>query len=194
MLKKDITYNDLDDNPITETFWFNFTQAEMAEMALEKEGKDGGFETWIKTMIESKDGAVLTSTFKKILLATIGERSADNKRFVKNDEIRNNFLFSDAYSVLFMELLTDADKMSAFINGIMPKAMREQTQDRIQAVVNAPDISSVPTPTINATPETGKEERPDWLKEGRVPTAEELKGATPEQIAEAFRLRGQQNS
>lgn len=199
MLKKDITYEDLDGNEITETFWFHLSKAELAEMALGKEGKAGGFETWVKTLINSNDGEVMTQTFKKILLSTIGERSEDNKRFIKNDQIRDNFVQSDAYSVLFMELMTDADKMSAFINGVVPSNMRDEVAKSIQ---NAPDletfrgpvarveekrVSDTP-PTINATPEK-KDETPAWVQEGRVPTEAELRGASPELLMEAFRRK-----
>lgn len=196
MLKKDITYKDLDDNDITETFWFHLSKAEMAEMALAKEGKAGGFDTYIRKLIASQDGEVIIATFKEILLMTVGERSDDNKRFIKSDEITRNFVQSDAYSVLLMELLTDADKMSEFINGVVPSDMRGQidvpnathglTQPNDiqgpQARVEQKRVSDIPP---------AKDERPDWLKEGRIPTAEELKGATPEQIQEAFRLRSQ---
>jgi hypothetical protein len=161
-------------------------------MALAKEGKAGGFDTYIRRLIASQDGEAIISTFKEILLMTVGERSDDNKRFIKSDEITRNFVQSDAYSVLLMELLTDADKMSEFINGVVPSDMRGQidvpnaTQSGNvqgpQARVEEKRVSDVPPP---------KDERPAWLKEGRIPTAEELKGATPEQIQEAFKLRAQ---
>jgi hypothetical protein len=198
MLKKDITYNDLDGNPITETFWFHLSKAEMAEMALEKEGKSGGFESWVKTMIASNDGAVLVPTFKKILLSTIGERSADNKRFIKNEQIRQDFEQSDAYSVLFMDLMTDMDKMTEFINGVVPKDMSEAIDkaERAQGIAkgepnpSAPggvQIEEKPAPVLQEP----KDDRPDWLKEGRVPTEAELKGAKQEHILEAFKMRSQ---
>lgn len=195
MLKKEITYKDLDGNDVTETFEFHLSRAEMAEMALAKEGKSGGFDVWVRTMINSQDGEVLTQTFKQILLSTIGQRSEDNKRFVKNDEIRNNFLYSDAYSVLFMELMTDADKMSEFINGIVPKDMREEVAKVqggnggavLSAAIQGPPSKS-PAPTAPSEP---KDDRPDWLKAGRVPSEAELKGASQEHILEAFKLRSQ---
>lgn len=195
MLKKDITYEDLDGNEITETFWFHLSKAELAEMALGKEGKAGGFETWVKTLINSNDGEVMTQTFKKILLSTIGERSEDNKRFIKNDQIRDNFVQSDAYSVLFMELMTDADKMSAFINGVVPSNMRDEVAKSIQ---NAPDLETFRGPSARVeekrvsdvpSPVEKKDEIPDWVKDGRVPTEAELRGASSELLMEAFRRK-----
>lgn len=203
MLKKDITYNDLDDNPITETFWFHLSKAEMAEMALAKEGKAGGFDAYIKRLVASQDGEVLIATFKEILLMTIGERSEDNKRFIKSDEITRNFVQSDAYSVLLMELLTDAEKMSAFINGVVPSDMRGKLGDISSEVEGIAKGEPNPaTPALQGPQarveekrapvlEADKDNRPDWLKEGRVPSEAELKGASQEELMAAFRLRSQ---
>lgn len=197
MLKKEITYKDLDDNDITETFWFHLSKAEMAEMALAKEGSDdGGFDAWIRRIINAKQGQVIVDTFKQILLATIGERSEDNKRFIKSEEIRQNFLNSDAYSVLFMELVTDSDKMTEFINGIVPSNMKDEVAKKISG---GPDLPTLQGPqarveekqTVTApVVEAPKDDRPDWIKDpNRVPTESELRGATPEQMMEAFRRK-----
>lgn len=192
MLKKDITYKDLDGNSLTETFWFHLSESELSKMALGKEGRDGGFEVWVRNLISSNNGEEIVENFEKILLATIGERSADNKRFIKTDEIRDNFRFSDAYNVLFMELMTDAEKMSDFVNSVVPSNLREKMEQQAKND-GAPPMPSLPTPQTPPTPVSEqnlpKDDRPDWLKEGRVPTAEELKGATPEQLQEAFRRR-----
>lgn len=202
MLGKEITYNDLDGNPITETFWFHLSRAEIAEMALAKEGRAGGFDRYIRNLIESQDGETLTAAFKEIILSTVGQRSEDNKYFDKTDEYTRRFVQSDAYSVLLMELLTEADKMSEFINGVVPKEMREGLEKNTQ---NGPDVSSfqgpqarmeqkgvttdIRQPTINASSEP-KDDTPEWMKDpNRIPTMEELKGASMEQMQEAFRRK-----
>lgn len=199
MLGKDITYKDLDDNPITEKFWFHLSKAEIAEMALAKEGRAGGFDAYVRRLIESQDGEVLIQTFKEILLMTIGQRSEDNKYFEKSDEYTRRFVQSDAYSVLLMELLTDTDKMTEFINGVVPSDMREELSKQIenaqsnqtakgpQARIEEKRTSStMPTPVS----EKPKDDRPEWIKDPkRVPTEAELRGATPEQLMEAFRRK-----
>lgn len=200
MLKKTITYTDLDDNEITEDFWFNLSQAEMTEMMLSKEGKEGGFETWVRNIQASNDGQVIVDNFKKILLSTVGQRSADNKSFLKSDAIRDAFQYSDAYGVLFMEIVTDADKMAAFINGVVPAKLRDRVQGSIQqaglptpqatpapVVTQAPPVGSTPAPPPQA--EMPKDDKPAWYTEGRVPTEKELIGASSELMMEAFRRK-----
>ena len=41
-------------------------------------------------------------------------------RFIKNQEVWDEFAQTEAYSKLFMELATDAKAASAFVNGIVP--------------------------------------------------------------------------
>jgi len=124
MLKRQITYNDLDDRSVTEEYWFGLNKAELAEMELS--GSNGSLTDYFKTIVEAKDGRAMVNTFKEIILSTVGVRSEDGKRFVKTDEIRENFELGGAYPELFMELVTDPDKAAEFFNGIMPKDLAEK--------------------------------------------------------------------
>ena len=65
--------------------------------------------------------------FKDIILRAYGEKSADGKRFIKNQELRDAFAQTEAYSDLFMELATDAEAAAKFINGIIPQGTKAQT-------------------------------------------------------------------
>lgn len=120
MLKKTITYDDLDGNPITEDFYFNLSKAEIARMEL---SQHGGLSGHLKRIVEANDGAKIISTFEEILTKSYGLRGADNKTFEKSDAISQAFMQTDAYSVLFMELVTDADASATFIHGIIPASI-----------------------------------------------------------------------
>lgn len=117
MLKKTITYKDFNDEEITEDFYFNLTKAEIMEMEL---SEAGGMAQMIEKIVNAKDAPAIMKVFKTIILKAYGEKSADGKRFIKSEELANAFSQTEAYSELFMELATDADKASAFINGVMP--------------------------------------------------------------------------
>lgn len=118
MLNKSITYTDYDGETRTENFMFNLTKAEIAELNLTTEG---GLQSVIQKIIDSKNVPEITRWFKKIITMSYGEKSTDGKRFVKSEELTNEFLQTEAYSELFMELLTDEGAAAAFINGIMPQ-------------------------------------------------------------------------
>lgn len=117
MLKKTITYTDYDGNTRTEDFYFNLNKAEIAEMEL---STNGGMEKMLTQIVNSQDGKRIMEVFKGIILKAYGVKTADGKRFEKSEEISKAFEQTEAYSELFMELVTDADKAAAFINGIIP--------------------------------------------------------------------------
>ena len=118
MLKKTVTYIDFDGNERTEDFFFNLTEQEIAEMELSTEGGLGNF---INKAVAAKSQVELIELFKKLILAAYGVKSADGRRFVKNDAVREDFMSTQAFSDIYMELVQDADKASAFFNGIVSK-------------------------------------------------------------------------
>ncbi len=117
MLKKTIEYKDYNDNLRKEDFYFNLTQAEVVEMETEQAG---GLAEMITRAVNAKDMPAVIKIFKDLVLRAYGEKSPDGKRFVKNNEVRDAFAQTEAYSILFMELATDADKAAAFVKGILP--------------------------------------------------------------------------
>ena len=117
MLKLTRTYNDYNGVSRTEDFYFNLTQAEITEMEL---SVDGGLTEMINRIVAAKDGRQIISLFKDLILRAYGEKSADGKRFIKTQELRDAFAQTEAYSDLFMELATDANAAANFVNGIVP--------------------------------------------------------------------------
>jgi hypothetical protein len=118
MLKKTITYTDFNGVERTEDFYFNLTKAEIAEMELEI---PGGMTAMIDRITKSQDTPSLIKLFKDLILRSYGKKSDDGRRFIKNRDVVDEFKDSEAYSELFMELATNADAASAFVNGIVPK-------------------------------------------------------------------------
>ena len=122
MLKKTIKYKDFNGNEREEDFYFNLMQSEIAELEL---STVGGFTESIQKIIQTQDGPEIIKQFKKIILKSYGEKSADGKRFIKSDELSEAFSQTNAYSELFMELATDDEAASAFINGIVPDEVKQ---------------------------------------------------------------------
>lgn len=126
MLKKTITYTDYNGLERTETFRFNLTKAELAEMELTT---TGGLGTMVKKIVEAKDMPSIVKLFKDVILKSYGEISADGKRFVKSEELTTSFSQTEAYSKLFMELASDDVAAAKFINGIVPNDMQVEDLD-----------------------------------------------------------------
>lgn len=117
MLKKTITYTDYNGVERTEDFYFNLSKAEILEMELTV---SGGYSEMIQKIIDAQDMPTIISLWKDLVLKAYGVKSADGKRFIKNDEVRDAFAQTEAYSILFMNLSLDADEAAKFVNGIIP--------------------------------------------------------------------------
>lgn len=127
MLKKTITYHDYNEVERTEDFYFNLSKAEVMEMEL---GTSGGLAESIQQIVAAQDAPSIIKIFKDLVLKAYGEKSLDGKYFRKTDEdgrpLCKNFEQTEAYSILFMELATDADAAAEFVNGILPKNMDQK--------------------------------------------------------------------
>lgn len=127
MYKKTKTYTDFNGVERTEDFYFNLTHAECVEMNL---STPGGLADFIQRIIDTKDVPSLIKQFKDLVLTAYGEKSADGRRFMKDDEIRQAFSETQAYSDIFMELATDAKAASDFINGIVPSDLIASAENK----------------------------------------------------------------
>lgn len=123
MLKETIKYTDYNGVERTEDFYFNLTKAEIMEMEM---GTAGGMAEMITKIVNAQDAPAIIKIFKELILKAYGIKSADGKRFMKSEEISEEFAQSEAYSIFFMKLATDADAAAAFVNGIIPKDMAQQ--------------------------------------------------------------------
>jgi hypothetical protein len=117
MLKKNIKYTDFNGVERNEDFYFNLSKAEVAEMELSTKG---GLAAHLRKIAESDNQKSLVETFKEIVLKSYGEKSDDGKRFIKSKELSESFSQTEAYSELFIELISNADMAAAFVNGIVP--------------------------------------------------------------------------
>ena len=122
MLRRTITYNDYNGNTRTEDFYFNLNQAEVTEMEL---SVAGGLTEMMKRIVAAQDGKQIIQTIKEFIRKAYGVKSPDGKRFIKSEALSEEFEQTEAYNILFMELVFNADKASAFFNAIVAGAAAE---------------------------------------------------------------------
>lgn len=121
MYRKTMTYTDYNGEERTEDFYFNLTKAEITEMELSTEG---GLRDKIERITKAKDVPEIIRLFKELILKAFGVKSPDGKRFIKSEQLSEEFSQTEAYSDLFIELATDSGAASEFVNGIMPNDMK----------------------------------------------------------------------
>lgn len=133
MLKKDITYTNVDGEVTTGTFYFNMTKAELLKLEL---SEDDGMKAKIERI--SKPGAKgreILETFDSILRHSYGIRTASGD-FIKPPEAFQQFLASEAYSELLFEIATNADKATEFVTALMPANLAAEVEKEILQVRN----------------------------------------------------------
>lgn len=141
MLKKTIEYLDLDGNKVRDVFYFNLSKAELAEMELRS---NGTFAQNLMKIVADKNGDAIIDTFQDLIRRSYGVRGEDGKRFIKNEQVWQEFIETDAYSELFMELVTNAQAGADFIHGVIPAEMAQKAvENRGQIQVDLPKSDEV---------------------------------------------------
>lgn len=121
MLTKTISYTDYKGNEREEELFFNLSEAECLKL---ETSIDGGLSTLLTRLAASQNVPEIMKIFDKIICESYGEISLDGKRFIKENNagvpLYIGFKQTEAYSKLFVELLSDPDKQIEFVNGIIP--------------------------------------------------------------------------
>lgn len=175
MLKKTITYEDFNGDVVVEDFFFHLSKAELIELELSH--KDG-LAASLQRIVDAEDGKAIVAEFKNIILNSYGKKSSDGKRFMKTKELREEFESTEAYSSLFMELVTNTDAAIEFVNGIVPQGLSEEAAKLAANLKAVESVTPLPAaPTV---------QEPQNSVEPRKVTRAELEHMSQEQV-QAFR-------
>ena len=129
MLKKTVKYTDYNDVEQEETLYFNLSRAELLDMEFET---PGGLASHLQMIVESEDSAAIYNMFKKLVIKSYGEKSADGKMFLKSEANTQAFTNSEAFSELLFTLCSDVDEAVTFVDGILPAGMHQEPQKQAQ--------------------------------------------------------------
>lgn len=127
MLQKTIKFTDYDGQPREGVYHFNLSEAETV-MWMTTTGEYTLDKVLLK-LSQERNGRKIMEIFEDLIHRSYGVKSLDGIQFEKSEEAWMKFKQSEAYSVLFMELVTDAQKASAFVNAIIPKKMSEKVSE-----------------------------------------------------------------
>lgn len=123
MWKFTAEYEDWNGNSKRRELFFNMTMTEMISL---QNSVPGGIETYYKRIMEEQDNVSLYARFEDLVKLAYGVKSDDGERFMKNEEIYNNFKESAAYDVFMQYLMTTEDGAAKFIEGITPAKIRQK--------------------------------------------------------------------
>lgn len=130
MLKKTIKYVDFNGLEREEDFFFHMSTPEMTRLEAKYNGDV--FEH-LMSIVKDGDHMQVVNALEDLILSSVGEKTPDGKSFIKNDEIRTNFEYSQAYAELFEEIFTDPEASKAFGRGIVESmSPNEEKQKEIK--------------------------------------------------------------
>lgn len=132
MVKKTLTYNDFEGNEVTKDFYFNISKMEFRELDRKI---PGGLQNLIDSIKTEKDEDRMLDLMSTLILESYGEKAEDG-RFVKEDawgrKLSSFFKVSEAWDVLFLNLLRNEQELNEFLVGIVPKDVAEGAKEQME--------------------------------------------------------------
>lgn len=130
MYKKTIEFTDYNDVVRKEDHYFHLNKAEVIKW-LTTSG-DYTLDKVLERLSTERNGKKIMEIFEDLIHRSYGHKSLDGRKFEKTEEIWNDFYQTEAYSVLFTELVTDANKAADFVSRIIPKDLADEVSKIIK--------------------------------------------------------------
>jgi len=145
MLKQTFTYENFDGQQVTEDLYFNLTKVELSE------------NFWLKDRVEEvqkmlngpardlkpEETFKVLEVVKDFMKIAYGVRSEDGRRFVKNDQVWEEFSQSAAYDAFLFSLFETPERAYSFIVGVMPRDLAEGAAKLMAAQQAADNLGKV---------------------------------------------------
>lgn len=177
MFKKTITYENFNGEKVSKDFYFHMSKVELMEMAADA----NVMMDRIKRIIEASDAKAILKEFSALIRASVGVRSEDGERFVKDEAAQSLLFDSPAFDELLMELATSADAGAEFVRQLVPEKMQKELKAQLEK-----QSGKVPDPFAE-----NEDRRPLYQREHRHPTEAEMLEMSKQELAAAFMYREQ---
>lgn len=126
MIGKTINYTDFNGNQATELAYFNLTDLERSRFLLKYGTTDQAFKDYVEKLQANNDVLGFMDLIDDMIRASYGVKSEDGKRHHKDPAKTEDFLHSEAYSVLFSELVNSPASFMEFFIGLNSGITSEQ--------------------------------------------------------------------
>lgn len=165
MFKKTIKFEDFNGIEVEKDFYFHLSKSELLGMA----GDGKTMQERIKKIVATEDIAGVLQEFRALIKLSVGVRSEDGQRFVKDREAQSHLLDSPAFDELLFDLISRPDGAAEFVKQLIPEKLQKEFQEQLNP---------------NATTEV--DDRPAYQKENRPPTKKELEEMSKAEMTAAF--------
>lgn len=167
MFKKTVEFEDFDGNKQSRDFYFHISKAELLELAHSSDD----MQTRIKRIIDSNDGAAILKEFRELIKMSVGVRSEDGQRFIKDQAAQSTLLDSPAFDELLMELATNATASAEFVQQLIPEKLQQEMVEQLKKQGKTVEL---------------EDNRPAYQKENRKPTDAEQQAMSRSELAAAM--------
>lgn len=141
MILKTIKFTNHAGEEETGSYYFHLSKGELVKMQMSAiDHRTESFTDKIEAIGKTLNGKALIEVIDQIIDSSYGVKTVDGKRFVKTEADLEFFKSTEAYSELVVELCTDADKASEFINGLIPANLRNEVNKEVDATAKAADL------------------------------------------------------
>lgn len=145
MIRKTVTYHDFDGNEVTKEFYFNLNQMEVREL---DKTIPGGLQPLLEKIQLEKDTDKIVDLLDMLILWSYGERDGDDGRFIKEDSkgrrLSKYFKLSEAWDVMFMDLVQNERELTDFLLGILPP----ETREKVRAEMEGKEVVAAAQPAL----------------------------------------------
>lgn len=114
MLVQNVKYTNFNGEEVEETVYFHISKAELIGM------KYDGFVEAVEKMKQTKNEKDLYNAFLDIVKMSYGVKSEDGRRFIKDEDLTQEFIQTAAFDQIWWKMFTDPNYSIEFINGVIP--------------------------------------------------------------------------
>lgn len=122
MICKTLKFKDIEGKEHEIKAFFHLNDADLGELSVYKKG---GLKAYMEQCMDTEDGYGAVKFLKTMVEKAYGKKVRDPELgtiFMKDPAETAKFINSEAYAVLFNELMSNADVASEFINGLVATA------------------------------------------------------------------------
>lgn len=143
MIKKSITYINYEGQQETKDYYFHLNKLDVLKMTA-KLGKD--LDKYVEDLLKKQDPMEMVEFIELLILTAVGTRNNPNQTFVRSEELRKEFEYSEAYAELFEEIFTNEKAASDFISALVSKQAVSKTNlviDTVETESKTEDIAEL---------------------------------------------------
>lgn len=122
MFKFTCKYTDFNGIEREEDCYFNLSNSELIDAQLSR----NGYAEMLQRISKAVDAPAIMREFKNLILSSYGVKSDDGRKFMKSEELKNEFYCSASYDVLFQKMINDENFAAEFVKHVLPPTENKQ--------------------------------------------------------------------